>query len=143
MNRNEMWRTWKKEKNISNGLSKFYWYIFFSSLNGYILIKFSAFSESKLFLMLNHAKPHVEKNAPWRCWTSRAGTLTWRESAEWEWAVAYAENLHGGISLSGVWWSLVFGVPCLWRHNVTSYSCFQTNILAKFVDTISGFYGKC
>jgi len=38
----------------------------------------------------------------------------------------------GGISLSGIWWSFVFGVRCLWRHNLTSYSCFQT----KFVGII-------
>ena len=34
----------------------------------------------------------------------------------------------------------VFGVRCLWRHNLTSYSCFQTNVLAKFVDTIRIFF---
>jgi len=34
----------------------------------------------------------------------------------------------------------VFGVRCLWRHNLTSYSCFQTNILVKFVDTIYTFF---
>jgi len=33
-------------------------------------------------------------------------------------------------------WSFVFGVRCLSRHNLTSFPCFQTNILAKFVDTI-------
>jgi len=100
----------KKENNISNGLSKFYWYIFFICLNGYILIKFSAFSATKLFLMLNHTKPHVEKNALQRCWTSRAGALTWRETAEWEWAVAYAENLHGGDFTP--WRMVVISVWC-------------------------------
>jgi len=54
--------------------------------------------------------------------------------------VAYAENFLGGFSHSGVWWSFVFGVPCLWRHNLTSYSCFQTNVFAKFVDTICMFF---
>jgi len=38
-----------------------------------------------------------------------------------------------GYSFSGVWWSFLFGVRCLWRHNLTSYSCFQTKVLAKFV----------
>jgi len=33
-------------------------------------------------------------------------------------AVAYAENFHGGISFSGIWWSFIFGVRCLWRHNL-------------------------
>ena len=31
-------------------------------------------------------------------------------------------------------WSFVFGVRCLWRHNLTLFPCFQTNVLAKFVD---------
>ena len=29
---------------------------------------------------------------------------------------------------------------CLWRHKLTSYSCFQTNVLAKFVDIICIFF---
>ena len=35
-------------------------------------------------------------------------------------------------------WGVAFalGVRCLWRHNLTSYSCFQTNVLAKFLYTI-------
>jgi len=33
-----------------------------------------------------------------------------------------------------MWWSYVFGVRCLWCHNLTLYSCFQTNVLANFVD---------
>jgi len=48
--------------------------------------------------------------------------------------VAYAENkIFMGGSFSGIWWSFVFGVRCLWRHNLMSYSCFQTNVFAKFV----------
>jgi len=47
--------------------------------------------------------------------------------------VAYAENFHGGVSFSSIWWPFVFGVRCLWRHKLTSYSYFQTNVLAKFV----------
>jgi len=27
--------------------------------------------------------------------------------------VAYAENFHGGVSFSGMWWLFVFGVSCL------------------------------
>jgi len=46
----------KDLKNNSNSLSKFY-----SSVNRYILTNFSAFSASKLFLMLDHTKPYVEK----------------------------------------------------------------------------------
>ena len=44
-----------------------------------------------------------------------------------------------GVSFSGIWWLFVFGVRCLWRHNLTSFSCFQTNVLAKFVDIIYAF----
>ena len=29
---------------------------------------------------------------------------------------------------------------CLWYHSLTSYSCFQTNVLAKFVDIICIFF---
>jgi len=47
--------------------------------------------------------------------------------------VAYPESFHGGLSFSGIWWPFVFGVRCLWRPNLTSYLCFQTNVLAKFV----------
>ena len=37
-----------------------------------------------------------------------------------------------------IWWS--FGVRCLWRHNLTSFPCFQTNVLAKVVDVICMFF---
>jgi len=46
-----------------------------------------------------------------------------------------AQKIFMGVSFSGICWSFVFGVRCLRRHNLTSYSCFQTNVLAKFVDT--------
>ena len=32
--------------------------------------------------------------------------------------------------------SFVFSARCLWRHNLTSFSCFQTNVLAAFLDII-------
>ena len=54
--------------------------------------------------------------------------------------MAYAENFHGGGSFNGIWWSIVFGVRCLWHHNLTTYSCFQTNVLAKFVDIVCIFF---
>ena len=50
-------------------------------------------------------------------------------------SVAYAENFHGGW-FRVIWWSFVFGVRCLWRHNLTSFPCFQTNVLATFLDII-------
>ena len=46
----------------------------------------------------------------------------------------------GRVSFSGIWWSFVFGVSSLWRHNLTSFSCFQTNVLAKFVVIICIFF---
>jgi len=33
---------------------------------------------------------------------------------------------------SCIWWSFVIIVCCLWRHNLMSYVCFQTNVLVKF-----------
>jgi len=36
---------------------------------------------------------------------------------------------------SGVWWSWLLDIRCLWRHNMTSYSRLQINVLVKFVDT--------
>jgi len=34
------------------------------------------------------------------------------------------------------WWWFVFGVRRLWRHKSASYSCYETNVFAKFIDTI-------
>ena len=55
-------------------------------------------------------------------------------------AIGVRRKFSRGVSISGIWWSFVFGVRCLWRHNLTSYSCFQTNVLAMFVDTICIFF---
>jgi len=44
------------------------------------------------------------------------------------------------FSFSGIWWSFVFGVRFLWRHCLTSNSCFQTYVLEKFVDIIGIFF---
>jgi len=38
-----------------------------------------------------------------------------------------------GVWFKVIWWLFVFGVRCLWRHNLTSFPCFQTNVWAKFV----------
>ena len=54
--------------------------------------------------------------------------------------MAYAENFDGGVSFNDIWWWFVFGVRSLWRHNLTSYSCFQTNVLWKLVDIIGIFF---
>ena len=45
-----------------------------------------------------------------------------------------------GVSFSDVWWSFLYRVRCLWRHNLTSWSCFQNKVLAKFVDVICIFF---
>ena len=37
-------------------------------------------------------------------------------------------------------WFVVDGVRCLWRHSLTSFPCFQTNVLAKFVDMMYIFF---
>jgi len=48
------------------------------------------------------------------------------------------QKIFMGLWFRVIWWS--FGVRCLWRHNLTSISCFQTNVLAKFVDIICIFF---
>jgi len=58
----------------------------------------------------------------------------------WPNTVSYAENFHGGGWFRVTWWPFVFGVRCLWRHNLTSFTCFQTNVLAKFFDIICTFF---
>jgi len=41
---------------------------------------------------------------------------------------------------SSVWCSLLRDIRCLWRHNMTSYSCLQTNVLVDLVDTTCIFF---
>jgi len=43
-------------------------------------------------------------------------------------------------SFSGIWCSFFCGVRSLWHHNLRSYSCFQTNVLAKCVDITRIFF---
>jgi len=35
---------------------------------------------------------------------------------------------------------IVTGTRCLWRHNTTSYSSLQTNVMEKFVHTTRIFF---
>jgi len=44
-------------------------------------------------------------------------------------SVVYAESFHGEDFIQWHWWSFVFGTRYLWRHNLKSHSCFQTNVL--------------
>jgi len=46
----------------------------------------------------------------------------------------------GEVSFSGIWWSFVFGVRYLLRHNFKLYSCLPTNFFEKFVDTLCMFF---
>jgi len=41
---------------------------------------------------------------------------------------------------SGVWWSLLMGMRCLWRHGVTSNSCFKSSVLANFFTQCISLY---
>jgi len=65
MKQNEQQRHLKDLKNSkkinSNTLSKFFSSSSSPLKNRYIVINFSAFSASKLFLMLDHTTPHAEK----------------------------------------------------------------------------------
>jgi len=55
-------------------------------------------------------------------------------------AVGNAENYNGVCFYQ--WHMVVICILCLclWRHSLTSYSCFKTNVLAKFVDMICIFF---
>jgi len=46
----------------------------------------------------------------------------------------------GWVWFKVIWWLFVFRVHCLWRQNLTSFPCFQTNVLAKFVDIVCIFF---
>jgi len=46
----------------------------------------------------------------------------------------------GGVWFKVIWWLFVFGFRCLWRHNLTSFPFFQTNVLAKFVEIVCIFF---
>jgi len=63
----------KKRRINQTVLSKFKWLSSSALHNRYIFTNFSAFSASKLFLVLDHIKSYW-KNTLYRCWTSRACT---------------------------------------------------------------------
>ena len=67
------------------------------------------------------------------------------EATDWFWPSFSISGIRrkfswGGFWVRIIWWSFVFGLRCLWRHNLTSIPCFQTNILAKFVDIVCIFF---
>ena len=71
------------------------------------------------------------------CHEQHVGQTSNKFSKRWSaHPVAYAKSFMGGVWLRVVWWLFVYGLRCLWRHNLTSFPCFQTNVLAKFVDII-------
>ena len=82
-----------------------------------------------LFLEQAHGRPIWFLRVIWRPRTPRWWLLQWRTQ----------KIFMGGGSISGIWCSFAFAVRSLGRHNLTSYSSFQTNILAKFVDIICIF----
>ena len=67
---------------------------------------------------------------------------SWSEQMSWGITAAQWRTqkiFMGGGSFSGIWWWFVFGAHCLWCQNLTSYSCFQTKVLAKFVGIVCIF----
>jgi len=69
------------------------------------------------------------------CWTETSWQVMQRDSDQWR-----TQKMFMGVSFSGIWLSFVFDVLCLWRHSLTSYSCFQTNVLETFVEIICIFF---
>ena len=67
---------------------------------------------------------HGDQSADLRSWHARL-EMSVRFSLHCQQAqtypVAYAENFHGGVWFKVIWWLFVFGVHCLWRHNLTSF----------------------
>ena len=53
--------------------------------------------------------------------------------------VTYPENFHEAVSLSGIWLSFVFGVRCLWRHNLCHIHVSNPTF-SRNVDTICMFF---
>jgi len=75
-----------------------------------------------------------EKTRWWKTKTQMIFMMFTCECMQWR-----TQKIFMGGSFSGIWWRFLFGVRCLWRHNLTSYSCFQTNVLGRFVDIICIF----
>jgi len=62
---------------------------------------------------------------------------TWGNRNRQQWRT---QKIFMGISFSGIWWQFVFGVRSLCSHNLTSYSRFHTNVLAKYIDIICIYF---
>jgi len=84
-NSNEIWRTWRKEKNSSTSLRKILLVIFFSSVK---LVYFNQFFCLPCIQAVSDVGPYQTiywKYTLCRCWTIRACIWTWRETAEFVW----------------------------------------------------------
>jgi len=62
---------------------------------------------------------------------------TWGNRNRQQWRT---QKIFMGVSFSGIWWQFVFGVRSFCCHNLTSYSRFHTNVLAKYVDIICIYF---
>jgi len=76
----------------------------------------------------------VHNPDPVHNWCAQERITNKKAKIHWQWRTQ--KIFMRGVWLWVIWWSFVFGVRCLWRHKLTSFSCFQTNVLAKFVDII-------
>jgi len=72
---------------------------------------------------------------------SSSNNTQWRAEVWWcpGWLFDWMLPSRILVLSSGVWWSLLLDIRCLWRHNMTSYSPLQTNVLANFVDATCTF----
>jgi len=87
-------------------------------------------------LFCNSPSTFPQPATPRFCAACRPALLSSVQPVQWRTQKIFM----GGVWFRVIWWSFVFGVRCLWRQNLTSYSCFQTNVLAKFVDKICIFF---
>jgi len=81
---------------------------------------------------LRRARSNAETKSCSCMWTTDENCL---KCINVQWPVAYAENFCGAVSFRHM---VVIRIWC--ALFVTSYSCFQTNVLAKFVDARCMFF---
>ena len=98
------------------------------------LIKFMCFGSTLIYPHKEFLIPRPSRNS------TKYNPLPPRPAANSTAQRCTQKIVRGIVSFSGKWWSFVSGVRTLWRHNLMSYSCLQTNDLAKFVDIICIFF---